>query len=209
MSQGLFLSLDGVDGAGKSTQCRLLAEWLRGLGRTVTLCRDPGGTPIGDRVRELLLDPSGSMSAVTESFLYMASRTLLVDQVIRPAMARGEVVLTDRFLLASVVYQGHAGSVPVSALWEMGRLATGGLMPEVTFVLDLPAEVGLTRKNTARDRMESKGPGFLEQVRQGFLAEARRQPERILVVNAMKPIDVLQAELRQEVGRVLERADRP
>lgn len=206
---GIFLSLDGVDGAGKSTQCRLLADWLRGQGLRVVQCRDPGGTAAGDRIRELLLDARNSLSPVAEVFLYMASRTLLVDDVIRPALAKGEIVLTDRFLLASAVYQGHAGDLPAEKIWEMGRLATGGLLPGLTFVLDLPVRTGLARKSDAPDRMEAKGLEFHERVRQGFLTEAKRQPERIRVLDARQPIDDLQSELRLEVSRVLEGAAGP
>ncbi len=209
MPQGIFLSLDGVDGAGKSTQCRLLVEWLQGQDRTVTLCRDPGGTPVGDRIRSILLDSHARMSLRCEAFLYMASRAQLVEQVITPALARSEVVVADRYLLANVVYQGHAGGLPPEQLWELGRIATGGLLPDLTLVLDLPLEVAAARKGGTLDRIESRGQAFLAKVRAGFHAEALRNPETIKLIDANRPVEEVQAAIRQEVARVLGSAARP
>src|SRR4051812_18910546 len=120
MAAGLFLSLDGIDGTGKSTQCRLLADWLRGRGRAVVACVDPGGTPLGQEVRQILLSGRYHPTPACEALLFMASRAQLVDEVIRPALERGEVVVSDRFLLANVVYQGHAGRLDVDLLWQVG-----------------------------------------------------------------------------------------
>src|SRR6516225_4057422 len=145
MPQPLFLSLDGLDGAGKSTQCRLLAEWLEKRGMPVTRCADPGGTEVGDVLRTLLLDQRRHMTLACEAFLFMASRAQLTAEVIRPALAAGRTVLSDRFLLANVVYQGHAGGLDPDQLWEIGRLATAGLLPDMTIVLDLPVELALSR----------------------------------------------------------------
>src|SRR5262245_56156492 len=135
-----FISLDGLDGCGESTQCRLLAEWLRGRGFYVVQCADPGGTPVGDGIRNLLLSDFHQLTLTCEAFLFMASRAQLVAQVIRPALDTGRAVVCDRFLLANIVYQGHAGGLDVEQLWAMGRLATGGLEPDLTIVLDLPVE---------------------------------------------------------------------
>src|SRR5258708_25348325 len=126
MPNGLFLSLDGVDGAGKSTQCRLLADWLRAQGRDVMPCHDPGGTDLGQQLRDLLLNYRGKMSLPTEALLFMASRAQLVAEVIRPALDAGKVVIADRFLLANVVYQGHAGGLDPSDLWQVGLFRTVG-----------------------------------------------------------------------------------
>src|SRR5437879_5321543 len=127
MSRPLFLSLDGIDGTGKSTQCRLLAEWLRAQGRTVTSCVDPGGTAVGGLLREIVLHHKEEIQLPCEALLFMASRAQLVGAVIRPALQRGHVVVCDRYLLANVVYQGHAGGLPVEQLWQVGHFATGGL----------------------------------------------------------------------------------
>lgn len=198
-----FLSLDGLDGTGKSTQCRLLAEWLRTRGYAVTECADPGGTPLGGVLRGLLLEHRGDMSLACEAFLFMASRAQLVREVIHPALAAGRVVVSDRFLLANVVYQGHAGGIDSQLLWEMGRLATGGLEPDLTVVLDLPLEAALARRGRPADRLESRDRAYHQRVRDGFREEAGRQPERIKIVDASGPLGAVQEAIRQEVERVL------
>src|SRR5262245_33629476 len=148
MPKPAFLSLDGLDGTGKSTQSRLLVDWLRLQKVPVTEAVDPGGTAIGRELRNLLLHRrEHRMAVTTEAMLFMASRAQLVDEVIRPALARGEVVVSDRFTLANVVYQGHASRVMrPEDLWAVGRVATGGLEPDLTLVFDLPVEVGLARR---------------------------------------------------------------
>jgi dTMP kinase len=200
---GLFLSLDGVDGAGKSTQCRLFADWLRTLGKTVVQCHDPGGTALGQELRDILLNHRGQMSLACEALLFMASRAQLVAEVIRPALATGSIVITDRFLLANVVYQGHAGGLDPDQLWNVGYFCTSGLEPDLTFVLDLPLEVATQRRKPGPDRLESRGDDYFARVRAGFLAEAKRRPERIRVVDATLPSDAVQERLRREVGSLL------
>jgi dTMP kinase len=199
----MFISLDGVDGAGKSTQIGLLVEWLRSQALNVCVCRDPGGTLIGDRLRAHLLDRSSNISMTCEMLLYMASRAQLVDEVIRPALARGDVVVCDRYLLANVVYQGHAGGLDPITIREVGRVATQGVVPDLTLVLDLPPEVSLERKSGPADRLESRGVEYLRKVRQGFLAEAALDPRHISVVSAQRGVTEVQQQLREEVGRVL------
>src|SRR5262252_1150310 len=131
MARPAFISLDGLDGTGKSTQCRLLVEWLTTQKIPVTACTDPGGTALGQQLRQLLLfGREHRIATTTEAMLFMASRAQLVDEVIRPALERGEVVVSDRFLLANVVYQGHAGGLDVDLLWQAGALSTGGLQPD-------------------------------------------------------------------------------
>lgn len=203
MARGLFLSLDGLDGTGKSTQCRLLADWLRAQGREVVLCADPGGTAVGDVIRSLLLEHRGEMSRVCEAFLFMASRAQLTAEVIRPALDAGRTVLTDRYVLANVVYQGHAGGMDPEKLWELGRLSSDGLEPDLTLVLDLPLEEAVRRRGRPADRMESRPTEYHERVRAGFRAEARRRPERIRVVDAALPIEAVHAHICEEVARVM------
>jgi dTMP kinase len=195
----LFLSLDGPDGAGKSTQVRLLAEWLRRRGLAVTECTDPGGTDLGRQLRQLLLGYHGAMGLRCEALLFMASRAQLVDEVIRPALDAGRVVVCDRFLLANVVYQGHAGGLDADELWRVGRFSTAGLLPDLALVLDLPLEQSLARRKADADRMESRGVSFHERVRAGFLGEAQKHPDRICVVDATLSVDQVQESLRRAV----------
>ena len=203
MTRGIFLSLDGLDGTGKSTQCRLLADWLRRHSFAVEQCADPGGTAVGTALRDILLHHRGEMTPVCEAFLFMASRAQLVAEVIRPELESGRWVVCDRFLLANVVYQGYAGGLDVDQLWEIGRLSTGGLEPDLTIVLDLPLDAALGRRNRAPDRMESRAREYQQRVREGFLSEARRRPDRIAVVDASPPVEVVHERIREEVWRVL------
>ena len=196
MPRPLFISLDGLDGTGKSTQCRLLAEWLRKQGQDVVECADPGGTAVGDAIRDLLLGRQHDMSLPCEALLFMASRAQLTAEVIRPALAAGRTVLADRYLLANVVYQGHAGGLDPDRLWEIGRLATGGLLPDLTFVLDLPVDVALSRRTGPADRVESRDLAYHTRVREGFLAEAQRHPDIIQVVDAAQPIQKVHERIR-------------
>ena len=200
-----FISLDGLDGAGKSTQSRLLADWLRTRGCDVVECADPGGTEIGDVLRQLLLEHRGHMTLPCEALLFMASRAQLVAEVIRPALQAGKTVVCDRFLLANVVYQGHAGGLDPQKLWEIGLLATGGLEPDLTFVLDLPIDAAQSRRKTEADRMERRDGEYFAKVREGFLAEAWRRPERIRVVDARLAVDAIQSIMRTALAEHCER----
>jgi dTMP kinase len=199
MPRPAFISLDGLDGTGKSTQCRMLVEWLIAQKVPVTACTDPGGTALGQELRKLLLfGREHRIATTTEAMLFMASRAQLVEEVIRPALDRGEVVVSDRFLLANVVYQGHAyqghaGALRAEDLWTVGRLVTGGLEPDLTLVFDLPPEIAVARRNREADRMEDRDADSYARVRTGFMFEAGRRPELHRVV-------------RREVGRLL--ADR-
>jgi len=201
----MFFSIDGGDGTGKSTQIKLFCQWLGELGHQVVACRDPGSTPLGEAVRELLLHRHDlEIDRHSEMFLYMAARAQMVRQIIRPALAEGKTVLADRYLLANVVYQGYGGGLDVETLWEVGRVATAGLLPELTIVLDLSAQAAASRLSGKPDRMEKQGDAFHRRVRDGFLAEAAREPERIVVIDASAPIEEVQAEIRKAAGRVLD-----
>lgn len=201
----MFFSIDGGDGTGKSTQIRLFCDWLRSRGLEVVACRDPGSTRLGEAVREIVLHGHDLLIGRTsEMLLYMAARAQLAEEVIGPALAAGKTVVCDRYLLANVVYQGHAGGLDVSTLWQVGLIATGGLMPDLTIVLDLPAEKAASRLARALDRMEQQGDAFHQRVRQGFLDEAARQPERIVVVSADGPIEQVQEAMQRAAAPWLE-----
>jgi dTMP kinase len=204
MARGLFLSLDGLDGCGKSTQCRLLVDWLRAQGHRVTACREPGGTPLGEEIRRLLLEREQARSPVAEALLFMTSRAQLVDQVIKPALDDGQSVISDRFLLSTVVYQGYGSGLDPKLIWEVGWFAASGLEPDLTLVLDLPVDVARARITRPADRIETRDAGYYQRVREGFLSEAQQNPRHIRVLDARPAPEAVHASIVQEVSRVLE-----
>ncbi|MEX2113590.1 MAG: dTMP kinase [Pirellulales bacterium] len=201
----MFFSFDGLDGVGKSTQIELFCGWLAERGHDVVRCQDPGSTPLGERIRAILLGHEVPISRTAEMLLFMAARAQLVEEVLRPALAAGKTVVSDRYLLANVVYQGHAGGLDVASLWQIGRTATGGLMPDLVFVLDMPPEAAAGRIDRQRDRMESQGVAYDQRLREGFLTEAAKDPRHIVVINAARTIDALQADVRAAAAQLLER----
>jgi dTMP kinase len=201
---GKFIVLDGPEGCGKTTQAERLVRRLRDLGRQATAVRDPGSTPVSERIREVLLDKRlPDMDARTEVFLYMASRAEMVARIIRPALEVGLVVVSDRFVSSTVAYQGVAGGVDPAVIWELGRIACAGLEPDLTVILDLPVEAGFARLQRAHDRIESKDRAYHEKVRQGFLQVARERPEQFAVVDAGRPPDAVARDIQEAVMRVL------
>lgn len=193
----MFFSFDGIDGVGKSTQIGLFTDWLAEQGRSVVTCRDPGSTPLGERVRELLLahDDQMPIHRRSEMLLYMAARAQLVEQVIRPALERDQVVVSDRFLLANIVYQGHAGQLPLEEVRTVGQITIDGVAPDAVFLLDLPVDLADQRLPGERDRMESQGAEFRARLRQGFLDEAAAD-DRIHVIDARQGIAEIHAAIR-------------
>jgi dTMP kinase len=190
MARGYFITLEGIEGSGKTTQAERLRDLLARRGLDVVVTREPGGSPIAEKIREILLDPRNrKMVALTELFLYEASRTQHVAEVIRPALEAGKTVICDRFFDASTAYQGNARGLDMETVERLNLLATGGIVPDLTIVLDLPAEVGLRRLKRSRDRIESEAIEFHERVRQGYLKLARLYPDRIKVVDASGGID--------------------
>ncbi len=170
----MFVVFEGVDGAGKTTQLTKCESWLIEKGYDVAQCHDPGSTALGNRIRQLLLDRGEtSIDDSAEMFLFMAARAQLVTEFIRPALNRGQIVLCDRFLLSTVVYQGHAGQLDPKTIWEIGRTAIQETVPDLTLVLDVAIPTAFERIGNQRDSMESRGEDYLSKVRQGFLSEAR------------------------------------
>ncbi len=204
MSRGWLISFEGGEGTGKSTQIELVAAELRGRGHTVVVTREPGGTPVAEATRSVLLDPDLDPDGLTELFLLEAARRDHVERVIRPALARGDVLLTDRFADSSLVYQGMVRGVGVERTAELNAIATGGLEPDLTVVLDLDHEagVGRARSRNASDgggesRLDDEPSAFHRRVRAGFLELARLAPGRVRVVDATGAID-------EVCGRILE-----
>ena len=189
---GRFVVLEGPDGGGKTTQAARLVDWLRAEGREVVASREPGGTALGERLRSLVKDGSGlAIGMKAEMLLFMASRAQLVEEVIRPAMARGAVVVSDRFLLSNVVYQGYAGGLGVEELWQVGLAATGGLLPDLTLVVDVPPEVALERVGPPRDRIEDRGEDYRARVREGFLRAAAEPRSPTVVIDGSGDPDIV------------------
>lgn len=196
----MFIALEGGDGAGKSSQLPLLQAWLENQGKKVTQCREPGSTRLGERIRELLLfAPDLGTCRTSELLLFMAARAQLVQSVVRPALERGEVVLADRFLLSSIVYQGYAGGLAIEEIRQLGRIATGGILPDLNIILDLPLSLAKKRRKEAPDRLEAEADAFHERVRNGFLMEANLFPETNVVVSASQSIDEVHEKIRRAI----------
>jgi len=197
--RGRFIALDGIDGAGKSSQIAALVDWLRAGGRDVVTCRDPGSTPAGDAIRAILLDRHDlHVDPTAEMFLYMAARAQLVAEVVRPALDRGAWVVSDRYLLANVVYQGHAGGLDPEVIRRVGGVATGGVMPDLVLLLDVDLETAAARLARPLDKLENRGAEYRRRLREGFLAEAARDGA-IAVVDAGGDVATVAARIRAAV----------
>ncbi len=194
---GRFIVIEGIDGAGKSSQIAPLVHWLESRGCVVQTCRDPGATAAGDAIRAILLDRREiHLAPTSEMLLYQAARAQLVAEVIRPALARGEWVVSDRYLLANVVYQGHAGGLEPDVIRRVGTVATGGLEPDLVLLLDVDLATAAGRLTRPLDKLESRGDEYRGRLRSGYLAEAGRAPDRIAVVDATAGPDAVAERVR-------------
>ncbi len=211
---GFFLSVEGIEGSGKTTQLQRLAKLLRAKGRNCVVTKEPGGTPIGDRVRAILLDPQAEgMDPLSELFLLAASRRQHVIEVIQPAIEAGATVLCDRYADASLVYQGYGRSIELQRVRDINDWATGGIYPDLTVVFDLPEAIGLERARTRNatnnlyleSRLEGEDLNFHRRVRDGYLELARQQPDRFAVLDAAESADEV---FRRFVALLAERAPR-
>lgn len=210
----LFIIFEGPEGSGKSTQLKLLEEWLSGRGHDVLATREPGGTSISEAVRSILLDPANTaMRPVTEILLFSAARAQIVAQVIRPHMERGGIVLCDRYADSTLAYQGYGRGLDLDTLRAITAFATGGLVPHLTVYLDIAIEDGLRRKSAQEwNRLEDQTLTFHRRVRQGYLEMAAAEPERWLVLDAAQPIAGVQSAIRERLallvaGEGAERSD--
>lgn len=204
---GLFITFEGIEGSGKSTQIQGLAEWLQKNGVKVLVTREPGGTPLADRIRANLLDARNhGISSRTELLLYEVARRDHVMEVIRPALLRGETVLCDRFTDATLAYQGFGRKIPIRLVQFLNEVATGGLKPDLTFLLDLPPKKGLDRarrRNKQLDRLESETIDFHQRVRRGYLTLARKEKRRFRIIHARRPRSQIAAAIYREVEKFL------
>jgi dTMP kinase len=206
VTRGLFITLEGGDGSGKSTQAELLREWLTAEGRTVVRTREPGGTDVGVEIRELVLHHRGDISPRAEALLYAADRAHHVATLVRPALARGEVVVQDRYLDSSVAYQGAGRVLDAREVRRVSEWATEGLLPDLTVLLDLDSGAARARLDVARtryDRLEAEASEFHDRVRAAYLGLAEAEPERFLVIDATRPIDEIAVAIRERVRGLL------
>ena len=203
-ARGMFITFEGGDGSGKSTQIQSVRDWFESRGREVIVTREPGGTELGTEIRRLVQNGPEDVDARTEALLYAADRAYHVATVIRPALERGAVVLGDRYIDSSLAYQGAARSLGVDEIASLSAWATRGLYPSLTFLLDLPPEVGARRRTDAPDRMERESMDFHERVRHQYLRLADAEPERIVVIDAVGTIEEVFSEIR---GVLVERFD--
>jgi dTMP kinase len=206
MTQGRFITLEGIEGAGKSTVARIVCDWLRARGISVRPTREPGGTPLAERVRQVVLERGDErLSPVTETLLMFSARGIHLENLIRPALARGEWVVCDRFTDATRAYQGDGRGVDSRLIETLASAIQGGLQPDCTLLLDLPPAVGLARarqrSGVAADRFEAETEAFFVKVRAGYLELARREPQRIRVIDAAAAL----ADVEQQVIGVLEK----
>lgn len=202
---GLFVTLEGGDGSGKSTQSALLAEWLRSQGREVVVTREPGGTELGDEIRNIVLHRRGHIAPRAEALLYAADRAHHIATKVRPALERGEIVLQDRYLDSSVAYQGAGRVLEASEIRKLSLWATEDLLPDLTILLDLD-ESALPDRLKARtryDRLEDEEQEFHARVRSAYLKLASDEPERFLVLDASEPVDALADAIRERVAALL------
>ncbi len=203
-----FITFEGVEGSGKTTQIRLLMAWLQAHHDRVLLTREPGGTRIGEQIRAILLDPANTaMTPEAEILLFSAARAQIVRELIRPRLQEGWIVICDRFADSTLAYQGYGHGLPLEDLRRITQFATGGLKPDLTVYLDLDVETGLRRKAGTEEwnRMEAQTLAFHQRVRAGYLALARAEPHRWLVLDATQSIDAIQAHIRARVGELLSR----
>jgi len=207
VAQGLFVTLEGGDAAGKSTQAARAQEWLTGIGRTVVRTREPGGTEVGAGIRELLLHRRTPIDPRAEALLYAADRAQHVATVVRPALERGAVVLQDRYLDSSVAYQGAGRVLDPDEVRRLSLWAAEGLLPDLTVLLDVDAATARQRRSTRStyDRLEAEDDGFHERVRDAFLVLARAEPERFVVVDGARPADEVEQRIRAAVEPLLSR----
>ena len=202
MTQGLFITFEGPDGCGKTTQMNLLAQYFEKKGKKVVLTREPGGKGLGEKVREILLNYNGEVSDRCESFLFLADRAQNIDIIVKPAVKQGEIVLCDRHIDSTVAYQGYGRGLDINEINMLNNLATGGKKPDLTLVFDVDVETSMKRVGKEKDRMESAGIDFHNRVRNGYLELAKQEPTRIKVLDATKTIEEIHGKVVEIVEKL-------
>lgn len=189
MQRGLFITFEGADGCGKTTQIKLLDEYLRSCGKSTLLTREPGAKGLGVKLREILLNYDGEVSPNCESFLFLADRAQHVDCIIKPAINEGKIVLCDRHTDSTVAYQGYGRGIDINRIKMLNEIAVNGLTPDLTLIFDIDIETSLSRVGQEKDRMESAGVDFFNRVRNGYLEIAKQEPDRVKIINASDTIE--------------------
>lgn len=203
MEKGLFITLEGADGCGKTTQLNLLKEYLTSSGYEIVVTREPGGKGLGEKLREILLNYDGEVSDRCEAFLYLADRAQNIDTIIKPAINSGKIVLCDRHTDSSVAYQGYGREQNIDNINMLNELAVNGVHPDLTIVFDIDTETSMARVGAEKDRLESAGIEFHKRVRNGYLEIAKKNPQRIKVVDASQTIEDVQRDVIKIVEWVL------
>ena len=202
MTKGLFITFEGADGCGKSTQMKLLADYLKNQGYEVVLTREPGGKGLGEKIREILLNYDGEVSDRCESFLFLADRAQNIDTIVKPAVNSGKIVLCDRHTDSTVAYQGYGRGLDLEEINMLNNLATSSTKPDLTFVFDIDTETSMQRVGKEKDRMESAGVEFHNRVRNGYLKLAQQESERIKVIDATKTIEEIHLEVIEIFNKI-------
>ena len=202
--KGKFITFEGPEGSGKSTQLKKTARYLRSKGCQVVWTREPGGTVIGEKIRRILLSAGNKdMVLAAEMLLYMAARAQLIEEEIRPALSAGKIVMADRFLDATIAYQGYAGGLDIGLIKKIGRLAVNNIKPDLTLLFDLPAAKGLSRLKGDRDRIEQRAIAYHRRVRKGYLTLARQEPKRIKIIPVKGNADQVYQRVKEVVDKCL------
>lgn len=197
--KGLFITFEGIDGCGKSTQLNLLAEYLKSNGLDILITREPGAKGLGEKLREILLNYEGEVSSNCEAFLFLADRAQHIDTIVKPAIESGKIVLCDRHTDSTIAYQGYGRGVNLEQIKMLNKIATSGFIPDLTFIFDLDLETAFSRVGKTQDRMEAAGLEFFERVRNGYLEIAKQEPDRIKVINSNDSIENIFEQIKQYI----------
>lgn len=197
--KGKFITFEGSEGCGKSTQSRMLFDYFRAKGKKVVYLREPGGVKVSEKIREILLNSKNIISPIAETLLYMAARAQVVEEIIKPALCAGKTIICDRFLDSTIAYQGYGLGINIKLIKSIGNFTTQGIKPDLTIFLDLPVKDGLKYRHSCKDRIEQRSIGYHEKVRKGYLALAKCEPARIKVVKVQQDKLKTQEKIREIV----------
>lgn len=204
MKKGLFITFEGADGCGKTTQINLLKDYLGQKGYDIVLTREPGGKGLGEKIREILLNYDGEVSNQCESFLFLADRAQNIDTIVNPAINQGKIVLCDRHTDSTVAYQGYGRQLDIEQIKMLNKIATKSTTPDITLVFDVDIETSMTRVGTEKDRMENAGKEFFNRVRNGYLELAKQEPDRIKVIDSTKSIEETHKQVIEIIKKVID-----